>query len=315
RMTNDELVGALLKQDLDLIRAVPKVDLHNHFLLGMRLKRLSGISGLDIKPFRYHSNGIQDINNWIREHYFPVLKISGIFPKLIKASFQQAVEDGVTILEASIDAGFGHLYGISPEEVVETLRLAHHEVAPHIDFRPCLGFSRVMPVRHLLRFFEPYLDLNYFTSIDLYDDEKSQPVQNFREIFRFAHRLGLRCTAHAGEFGTAEQVREAVEVLDLDAVQHGIAAASSPEVMKWLAERAVPLNICPTSNLVLQRVSSYATHPIRILYDHGVIVTINTDDVTLFDQGVSEELLLLYNEKVFSSEELDQIRREGFDSA
>ena len=306
-----DFVSALLSSDLQLIRGVPKADLHNHLLLGMKVDRISGLSGRRIKPFQYNGNGIQDINNWISEQYIPVLKIPGIFPKLIEAGFQQAVDDGITVLEASIDVGFGNLSGIPPEEVVETLRSAHQKVAPHMIFRPCLGFPRSLPVRKLLRFFEPYLDLNFFTSIDLYDDEMSQSVHNYREIYRFAKQMGFRCTAHVGEFGTADQVREAVDALDLDAVQHGIAAASSPDVMKWLAERSVPLNICPTSNLVLQRVKSYATHPIRILFDNGVKVTVNSDDVTLFNQGVSEEFLHLFQAGLFSAEELDGIRESA----
>jgi len=304
----NDFISALLANDLERLRAVPKADLHNHLLLGMRLERLSGIAGRDIVPFRYHGGGIQDINDWIREQYIPVLKIPGIFPKLVEAGFQQAVDDGVTKLAASIDVGFGHLYGIKPEEVVQTLQIAHQRIAPNIDFKPSLGFSRRLPVSKLLRFFEPYLYLNYFTGIDLYDDEQIQSVQNFREIFRFAGQQGFRLTAHAGEFGTAAEVKEAVEILNLDAVQHGIAAASSPEIMKWLAERGVQLNICPTSNVILQRVKSYATHPIRILFDHGVKVTVNTDDVTLFNQGVSEEFLHLFQAGVFSAEELEEIR-------
>ncbi len=307
-----DFIAALLANDLAQLQAVPKADLHNHLLLGIKVDRLCELTGMDITPFLYSGGGIRDINTWIREQYIPVIRIPDIFPLLVKSSFQQAVDDGVTLLEASLDAGFGHLYGISPEEVVNTLQQAHQEVAPGISFRPCLGFARSVPLRQLLRFFEPYLDLNYFTSIDLYDDELSQPVQNFREIYRFAKQLGLRCTAHVGEFGTAEDVREAVEVLNLDAVQHGIAAASSPDVMKWLAERGTTLNICPTSNLQLQRVTSYAVHPIRILYDHGVNVTINTDDVTLFNQGVTEEFLNLFQAKLFSAEELDEIRELAY---
>jgi len=314
-MRRNEFHSGLAMGDISLVRSVPKADLHNHCLLGIRVEKIRELSGLDIRPFQYKGNGIKDINDWIRDQYVPVMRIPGIFQKLIEASFQQALDDGITVLEMSIDVGYGHLYEISPRQITDTLKQAHRQVAPSITFRPCLGFARSMPVRQLLRLFEPYLDLDYFTAIDLYDDERNQPVQNFREIYRFARRQGFRCTAHAGEFGSAEDVREAIEVLDLDAVQHGIAAASSPKVMQWLADREIPLNICPASNVVLQRTPSYAAHPIRILFDHGVKVTVNTDDVTLFNQGVSEELLLLYNEKVFSSEELDEIRKRGLDSS
>ncbi|MBE0648680.1 MAG: adenosine deaminase [Bacteroidales bacterium] len=308
-------ISALLDGDLTALRTIPKADLHNHLLLGMPRDRLSAISGREIVPFQYTGQGIQDINNWIRTQYVPLLQLPAILPKLVEAAFQQALDDGVTVLEASIDAGFGHLYGIPASELVEALRKAHQEIAPHIDFSPCLGFSRSKPVRQLLRYFEPFLDLNYFTAIDLYDDELFQPIQNFREIYRFARQQGLRCTAHAGEFGTAEEVREAVEVLGLDAVQHGIAAASSPDVMRWLSDRGTTLNICPTSNLVLKRVHSYATHPIRILFDHGVKVTINTDDVALFNRGVSEEFLSLFQAGVLSAEELENIRGLGVNAS
>lgn len=306
--TGIEFCAALEAGDLDLIRKVPKSDLHNHLLLGIRREKLVELTGLKIRPFHYNDGGIEEINKWIREEYAPVFNIPGIFPRLVSESFRQATMDGVFILEASIDAGFGHLYGIPPNEVVDTLKRVQTEIAPEVDFRPCLGFARTLPVRQLLRFAEPYLELDYFTSIDLYDDEHSQPVANFREIYRFARNQGLRCTAHTGEFGTAEEVREAVETLNLDAVQHGIAAASSPDVMKWLAERGTTLNICPTSNLVLERATSYTTHPIRILFDHGVRVTINTDDVTLFGQGVSDEFLHLHRAGTFSAAELESIR-------
>ena len=119
--------------------------------------------------------------------------------------------------------------------------------------------------------------------------------------------------AHAGEFGTADSVKEAVETLELDAVQHGIGAADSPTVMKWLADNKIRLNVCPTSNIKLKRVRSYKTHPIRILYDHGIKVTINTDDALVFGDGVSDQFNKLFKAGVFTAGELDIIRKNGLD--
>ena len=117
--------------------------------------------------------------------------------------------------------------------------------------------------------------------------------------------------AHAGEYGSAESVREAVEVLELQQVQHGIAAATSAEVMKWLSENNILLNVCPTSNVALCRAESIKRHPIRQLFDNGIKVTINTDDLMIFGQSVSEEYLNLYREGVFTIDELDLIRLNG----
>ena len=111
------------------------------------------------------------------------------------------------------------------------------------------------------------------------------------------------------EFGGAEEVRRTVEVLDLDEVQHGIGAAESVEVMRWLSENQIQLNVCPTSNVMLDAVRDLASHPIRALYDNGVPVTINTDDLMIFGQSVSEEYRNLYRAGVFSVQELEDIRR------
>jgi len=80
-------------------------------------------------------------------------------------------------------------------------------------------------------------------------------------------------------------------------------------VMRFLADHAVTLNICPTSNLMLGRVARLEDHPIRALLDAGVRVTINSDDALVFGVGVSEEFIALHRAGVFTAAELDQIRR------
>ncbi len=121
--------------------------------------------------------------------------------------------------------------------------------------------------------------------------------------------------AHVGEFGTADDVWEAVEELELDEVHHGIAAARSVSVMNWLADHHIRLNVCPTSNVMLRVADSYAKHPLRKLYDHGVLVTINTDDLLIFNQSVSQEYLNLYRSGLMTAEELEEIREVGLNAA
>ena len=81
--------------------------------------------------------------------------------------------------------------------------------------------------------------------------------------------------------------------------------------MRFLADNRIRLNVCPTSNVMLGRVDSLPVHPIRKLFDAGVKVTVNTDDVLMFGQSVSEEFLNLYRAGLFSAAELDRIRRNG----
>ena len=302
---------AIQTHNLDAIREIPKSDLHNHGLMGGRLSEMEKLTGQTIDKFTGGDEGITGINKWIVNSYVPVFKTDGTFENAVKAAFLQAKSDGVTVLEMSIDVSYGILFNISPQRIVRILDQNHKSIAPEIEFRPELGFARVRPVRSLLQWFEPLLATGYFKTVDLYDDETAQPIRNFRELYRFVRKSGLKCKAHAGEFGTAESVRETVEELNLEAIQHGIGAASSPEVMKWLAVNKIQLNVCPYSNIVLKRVKSYKTHPIRILYDHGISVTINTDDVMLFDKGNSEQYLELFKCGLFSAQELDEIRQNG----
>jgi adenosine deaminase len=107
---------------------------------------------------------------------------------------------------------------------------------------------------------------------------------------------------------------EAVELLELSEVHHGIAAVKSKEVMRWLSKHKIQLNICPTSNIMLKRATSYYGHQIKELFENEIPVTVNTDDLLIFDSSVSEEYLKLYANKVFSIEELEIIRQTGLNT-
>lgn len=313
-MTN-EFTRALISHNLRALRKIPKSDLHNHAMMGGRLRSMEKFIGRDLEKFSDGTKGVHGINEWLGKVYRPLFEIPGVFKAAIDAAFTQARSDGVTVLEMSMDALIGRMFNLRPEQIISMFTESHKTIAPEIDFRFGLGFSRLQPVRTLLSCFEPYLGLNYLHSIDLYDIEDAQPLENFREIYRFAKQMGLKCKAHAGEFGNAASVRDAVEILELDEIQHGIGAAESPEVMKWLAQNGITLNVCPESNISLRRVKSYKTHPIRILFDHGVIVTVNTDDVMLFNAGNSEQFLKLFKSGLFSADELDIIRMNGLRKA
>ncbi len=106
-------------------------------------------------------------------------------------------------------------------------------------------------------------------------------------------------------------MRRAVEELELNEVQHGISAIQDKKVVRFLADYRIRLNITPSSNVLLGRVTSMADHPIRRLYRSDVDVTINSDDILIFDSDVSKEYLRLYESGCLLAEELDDIRQNG----
>jgi adenosine deaminase len=199
----------------------------------------------------------------------------------------------------------------SAGSVTDILKRAHQRGAPEVEWIPQLGMSRHCRIEDIRRWMEPFLELRFYRTLDLSGDEFAQPIENFKPLYRLAKANGLRLKAHVGEWGDADSVWQAVEELELDEVQHGIAASESPTVMRFLAEHRIRLNICPTSNLMLGRVETLASHPIRKLFDAGVRVTVNTDDMAMFGQSVSHEFLNLYKAGCLNERELDQIREDG----
>jgi adenosine deaminase len=197
------------------------------------------------------------------------------------------------------------------EAFIHTMKNFNQQLAPNTILLPELAFERWCDVDKEFSRLDEILSYNWFKSVDINAGEFEQPIKNFKKIYRKAKEHGLRLKAHVGEFGTADDVMEAVEELELDEVHHGIASARSEFVLNWLSKHKIQLNVCPTSNVMLRVVESYSAHPIRKLYDHGIPVTINTDDMLVFNQSVSQEYLNLFKSGLMTTDELNRIREIG----
>jgi len=218
------------------------------------------------------------------------------------------------MLEMSFDIRMAEYYSDALVGVRVFFETLAEQYGEQIDLRPELGFPRTHANDpKLMALAHEAVELGVFQSIDLYSHQEACAPEAVKPLYRKAREAGMKLKAHVGEFGGAEEVRRTVEVLDLDEVQHGIGAAESVEVMRWLSEKHIQLNLCPTSNVMLDAVTDLTSHPIRTLFDNGVSVTINTDDLMIFGQSVSEEYRNLYQADIFSAEELDNIRRASLE--
>jgi adenosine deaminase len=305
---NEEFQKALKAEDLDAVRRCPKTDLHNHGWAGADPASVGEILGMRVAPLDHKLTSMDEMHAWAGQHFGKI--DPKLRPSLFEAAFVRAAEDGLVRFELGDDVWATTLDG-SAENVTDILKRAHARGAPDVEWIPQLGMSRHCRIEDIRRWMEPFLALRFYRTLDLSGDEFAQPIENFKPLYRLAKANGLRLKAHVGEWGDADSVRRAVEELELDEVQHGIAAADSPSVMRFLAEHRIRLNICPTSNLMLGRVETLASHPIRKLFDAGVRVTVNTDDMAMFGQSVSHEFLNLYKAGCMNEKELDQIRENG----
>jgi len=126
--------------------------------------------------------------------------------------------------------------------------------------------------------------------VDLAGDEENYPPTLFARPLALAREGGLGVTAHAGEFAGPSSIWTAIYQLGAHRIGHGIRAVEDRQLMEHLRERGVTLEICPTSNLRLGLVHSMSAHPMRLLLEHGVPMTINSDDPMLLSTDISKEI-------------------------
>lgn len=153
-------------------------------------------------------------------------------------------------------------------------------------------------------------------------DELSIPTPDFRRVYDSASSLGLHRLMHAGEVGGPEKIREAIELLGVERIGHGIAAIHDPSLMDLLADRRIPLELCPGSNILTGALSRQLTqenapiesHPLPQLLRHGIPITLSTDDPTMFHTDLATEYHNAYRMGL-SEAELASLVQMSFDHA
>jgi len=142
--------------------------------------------------------------------------------------------------------------------------------------------------------------------------EQHGPAREYEAVFNKAAAHDLKVVAHAGEDVGPESIWDSLKLLKVGRIGHGISAIKDEKLMDFLKGSRIPLEVCPTSNLFTRKyATSLKNHPIRAFYDHGMNVTVNTDDPTLFGVDLVDEYLKLYLNEVFTIEELFELIKNG----
>jgi adenosine deaminase len=200
-------------------------------------------TGIDVAPLDRKLSSMDDMHAWVKAHVGHVFQDDKMGMLGFEAALALAKRDGVSRIEFGFDV-WAITWGWSASELTRSLQQLCASAAPDIEWIPQLSMSRHCSIEALTRWLAPFLELDGYRTFDLSGDESAQPIENFRPLYRMAKEKGLRLKAHVGEWGTADDVWRAVEELELDEVQHGIAAAESPAVMHFLSDNGIRLNIC-----------------------------------------------------------------------
>lgn len=145
--------------------------------------------------------------------------------------------------------------------------------------------------------------------------EVGHPPSKFAEFFRRCRALGFKVVAHAGEEGPAAYVREALELLQVQRLDHGNACIDDPALVAELARSRVPLTMCPLSNLKLGVARTLAGHPLKRLLDAGLCVTVNSDDPSYFGGYVNDNYLACAKALGLDQSQLATLARNSFEAA
>lgn len=145
-------------------------------------------------------------------------------------------------------------------------------------------------------------------------DERRTGAEPFRELYAEARDHGLRLTAHAGETVGPEGIWGAINI-GAERLGHALSAIQDPELMELLAERQIPLEICMTSNLLTGCCAGPGEHPVRRYFDAGLMVTLNSDDPSLFESDLEDEYQLAHERFGFTPEHLRELASNSIEAS
>ncbi|OXE37629.1 MAG: adenosine deaminase [Phenylobacterium zucineum] len=282
------------------INGLPKAELHLHiegslepelmFDLAGRNKITLPFASVEAVRAAYAFSNLQDFLD-IYYQGAQVLLTEEDFRDLAMAYFRRLAADGGVHAEIFFDPQTHTDRGIPFSVVIDGLLagMAWAERTLGVTSKLILCFLRHLPedaALATLKAAEPYLDR--LTGVGLDSSEMGFPPSGFVQVFTAARERGLKLVAHAGEEGPPDYIRQALDLLKVDRIDHGNRALEDHRLVSRLAAESMTLTVCPLSNLKLCVVDDLKTHPIKQMLDLGLKATINSDDPAYFGGYLGE---------------------------
>ncbi|HDH26035.1 MAG TPA: adenosine deaminase [Actinobacteria bacterium] len=310
----------------DFIRELPKAELHIHIegslepemMMALAERNDISIPFSSVKEIR-DAYEFRDLQSFLDIYYdgASVLRTEQDFYDLAWAYLERAVSDGVKRAEIFFDPQTHTSRGIAFSTVVSGLRRA-------VDDARDLGVSAAL-IMSFLRHLSPEeamqtLDdgLRFRSSligVGLDSSERGRPPELFAKVFARARSEGLHLVAHAGEEGPPEYIRQALDVLGVERIDHGVRIDEDPELVRRIISEQIPLTMCPLSNVKLRVVDELEHHNLKRLLDAGAMVTINSDDPAYFGGYIADNYEAAAAALGLTRTEIVTIARNSIDAA
>jgi adenosine deaminase len=261
----------------------------------------------------------ESLQSFLDLHYanLRVLKIEQDFYDLASAYLTRAAAAGVRRAEIFFDPQTHLANGVPLEEVFGGLSAALADgAAEHgISADLILCFLRDLgpdAADAVLRASLPFRDA--FIGVGLDSTELGHRPRQFKDVYQMAAAEGLRLVAHAGEEGGPDYVQEALALLNVERVDHGVRSMEDPEVVARLRDQQIPLTVCPLSNVALRVVGTLGEHVLPSMLEAGLVATVNSDDPAYFGGYVDDNLAAVQREFSFDDEQMARLARNSFDA-
>ncbi len=312
---------------VELARFIPKAELHIHIEgslepeLIFELARRNGVALAypSIEALRA-AYAFTDLQSFLDIYYAgaSVLLHPQDFHDMAWAYFRRAHADNVVHAEIFFDPQTHTARGVPIASVIEGLAGACRRA------REKLGISSALILcflRHLgeddafatLDAALPWRE--HFIGVGLDSSEVGHPPEKFERVFARCRELGLRVVAHAGEEGPPEYMWQAIDLLKVDRIDHGVASVQDPLLMAELAHTRLPLTVCPLSNLKLCVVRDLREHPLKRMLDAGLCVTINSDDPAYFGGYMNANFVQTTEALQLTREDVIALAKNSFEAS
>ena len=309
------------------VRKIPKAELHLHIEGTLEPEMMFELASKHGVSLRYPSvealseaYRFTDLQSFLDLYYAgaEVLRDEGDFRALTSAYLRRAAADGVVHVEIFFDPQTHTSRRVPFDAVIGGIRgaLAEGHRALGITHRLILCFLRHLSADDAMRTLEQALPHgDAIAAVGLDSAEAGHPPGKFAAVFERARAEGFLAVAHAGEEGPPHYISEALDVLQVRRIDHGVRCEEDPALVERLVRERVPLTVCPLSNVMLRVFPRIEDHNLKRLLARGVCVTVNSDDPAYFGGYVAENYLAVYRALGLSKTDIAQLASNSIEGS
>jgi len=317
----------MLTNNIDqFIKNIPKAELHLHiegsfepelmFQIADRNKLKLKYNSIDELKSAYEFNNLQEFLNIYYEGA-GVLRTEQDFYDLAIAYFSKINSENVIHTEIMFDPQTHTNRGVEFSTVINGIKNAQDKAKEEFGITSKLIMSFLRHLDEKSAFNTLHESLEYkdlITAVGLDSSELGNPPSKFERVFADAKKEGYLTVAHAGEEGPSDYVWEALNLLNVNRVDHGNKALDDNNLVEILVNTKMPLTVCPLSNIRLKNVDKIENHPIKTMLDKGLVASVNSDDPAYFGGYMNENYIAIAEALNLTKEDIYQLTLNSFNS-